>query len=289
MPRPNRSWKTAIRAPASAPSPPRPALSDRPLRRGAASRAEPAHQSARGPRGGSGVDVGLTSTPRGHPARRLRPPGAGASNRAVACVPPGAVHAVPRGDPGAARPARGRWPRQAHGSPRGSGSAGAEYGARIRPLLRRDPRRRILPSRAVGVQPAGGDPGRTRMTVEILDRELERLEGLWADGLSDTYHAYLDTVVGHKPEAQPKLALAAALIEVGIRLQGLGGRAAPPPTLLMGDLCLARASRLLADTATQAVQVAFAQAIEGLSAAAAAGNPGRPVRELLVHAFSATA
>ena len=127
------------------------------------------------------------------------------------------------------------------------------------------------------------------MTVEILDRELERLEGLWADGLSDTYHAYLQTVVDHKPEAQPKLALAAALIEVGIRLQGLGGRAAPPPTLLMGDLCLARASRLLADTATQAVQVAFAQAIEGLSAAAAAGNAGRPVRELLLHALSATA
>jgi hypothetical protein len=127
------------------------------------------------------------------------------------------------------------------------------------------------------------------MTVEILDRELERLEGLWADGLSDTYHAYLETVVDHEPAAQPKLALAAALIEVGIRLQGLGGRAAPPPTLLMGDLCLARASRLLADTATQAVQVAFAQAIEGLSAAAAAGKPGRPVRELLVHAFSATA
>ncbi len=126
------------------------------------------------------------------------------------------------------------------------------------------------------------------MTVQILDRELERLEDLWADGLSDAYRAYLETVGSHEPEARPKLALAAALIEVGIRLQGLGGRAAPPPTLLMGDLCLARASRLLADTATQAVQVAFAQAIEGLSAAAAAGNPGRPVRELLVHAFSAT-
>ena len=127
------------------------------------------------------------------------------------------------------------------------------------------------------------------MSVQILDRELERLEGLWADGLSDTYHAYLESVGDHEPQAQPKLALAAALIEVGIRLQGLGGRAAPPPTLLMGDLCLARASRLLADTATQAVQVAFAQAIEGLSAAAAAGNPARPVRELLVHAFSAGA
>jgi hypothetical protein len=127
------------------------------------------------------------------------------------------------------------------------------------------------------------------MSVQILDLELERLEGLWADGLSDTYHAYLESVGDHEPQAQPKLALAAALIEVGIRLQGLGGRAAAPPTLLMGDLCLARASRLLADSATQAVQVAFAQAIEGLSAAAAAGNPARPVRELLVHAFSARA
>ncbi len=127
------------------------------------------------------------------------------------------------------------------------------------------------------------------MTVEILDRELERLEELWADGLSESYRSYLEAVAGHDPEAQPKLALAAALIEVGIRLQGLGGRAAPPPALLMGDLCLARASRLLADTASQAVQVAFARTIEGLSAAAASGSSSQPVRELLVHAFSARA
>jgi hypothetical protein len=127
------------------------------------------------------------------------------------------------------------------------------------------------------------------MSVQILDLELERLEGLWADGLSETYRSYLDAVAGYEPEAQPKLALAAALIEVGVRLQGLGGRAAPPPTLLMGDLCLARASRLLADTASQAVQVAFARAIEGLSASAASGSPSRPVRELLLHAFTATA
>ncbi|HEX7264116.1 MAG TPA: hypothetical protein VF383_08065 [Candidatus Dormibacteraeota bacterium] len=127
------------------------------------------------------------------------------------------------------------------------------------------------------------------MSVQMIDRELDRLEELWADGLSDTYGSYLEAVTDHDADARPKLALAAALIEVGIRLQGLGGRAAPPPTLLMGDLCLARASRLLADTATQAVQVAFAEAIEGLSAAAASGSPGRPVRELLVRAFSATA
>src|SRR5260370_27883627 len=127
------------------------------------------------------------------------------------------------------------------------------------------------------------------MNVQVLERELDRLEGLWGEGLSDTYRSYLETVSNHQPEMQPKLALAAALIEVRIRLQGLGGHAAPATTLLMGDLCLARASPLLADTATQAVQVAFAQAIEGLSAAAAAGNPGRPVRELLVHALSARA
>ena len=125
------------------------------------------------------------------------------------------------------------------------------------------------------------------MSVQTLNRELDRLEGLWTDGLSDSYRSYLDAVAGHEPHAQPKLALAAALIEVGLRLQGLGGRAAPPPTLLMGDLCLARASRLLADAASQSLQVAFAQAIESLSAAAASGQQARPVRELLVHAFAA--
>src|SRR5207245_5747182 len=75
------------------------------------------------------------------------------------------------------------------------------------------------------------------MTVQLqaLDRELDRLEGLWSDGLSETYRAYLDSVGQFAAETQHKLALAAALIEVGLRLQGLGGRAAPPPTLLMGD------------------------------------------------------
>ncbi len=127
------------------------------------------------------------------------------------------------------------------------------------------------------------------MSVQALDRELDRLEGLWADGLSETYRSYLEALSDLDPVAQPKLALGAALIEVGLRLQGLGGHAAPPPTLLMGDLCLARGSRLLADNATQPVQVAFARAVEGLSAAAASGTASRPVRELLLHAFTATA
>ena len=126
------------------------------------------------------------------------------------------------------------------------------------------------------------------MPVEILDVELDRLQDLWTDGLSETYRSYLEALSDHDPAAKPKLALAASLIEVGIRLQGLGGRAAPPTTLLMGDLCLARGSRLLTEAATKPVQVAFARAIEGLSAAAASGKPSAPVRELLLHAFTAT-
>jgi hypothetical protein len=119
----------------------------------------------------------------------------------------------------------------------------------------------------------------------VIDRELERLEGLWENGLSDAYRAYLQVVDSYAAPARPRLALAAALIEAGTRLQGLGGRAAPAAALLMGDLCLARASRLLADAASQDLQVAFARAIEEMSAAAASGDGGRPVRELLIGAF----
>ena len=119
------------------------------------------------------------------------------------------------------------------------------------------------------------------MSVQLLDRELDRLEGLWSDGLSEAYRAYLDSVGHFAAETQPKLALAAALIEVGLRLQGLGGRAAPPTTLLMGDLCLARGSRLLADNAPLAVQVAFARAIESMASAAASDQPTPLTRQLL--------
>jgi hypothetical protein len=125
------------------------------------------------------------------------------------------------------------------------------------------------------------------MSVQLIDRELDRLESLWEDGLSEMYRSYLEAVAAHEPATQPKLALAAALVEIGIRLQGLGGRAAAPPTLLMGDLCLARSSRLLAGAATQAVQVAFAQAIEEMSAAAASGAAAPATRELLLHALKA--
>jgi hypothetical protein len=125
------------------------------------------------------------------------------------------------------------------------------------------------------------------VNVQIIDRELERLDGLWEDGLADAYRSYLEALGSFSASSRPKLALAAALIEVGIRLQGLGGRAAPAPTLLMGDLCLARASRLLADAAPQNVQVAFAHAIEQMSSAAASGRATTPARELLLGALRA--
>jgi hypothetical protein len=125
------------------------------------------------------------------------------------------------------------------------------------------------------------------MAIQVVERDLERLQGLWENGLSEAYRSYLEAVGTFDRSAQPRLALAAALIEVGIRLQGLGGRAAAPPSLLMGDLCLARSSRLLADAAPQSVQVAFARAIEEMSAAAASGQDAPPTRDLLLRAFEA--
>jgi hypothetical protein len=123
------------------------------------------------------------------------------------------------------------------------------------------------------------------MSAQVLDRELDRLEGLWEGGLADAYDVYLDHVGRFEFELRPRLALAAALIEFGIGLQGLGDRAAPPTTLLVGDLCLARGSRLLADNAPLAVQVAFARAIEAMSSAAAASEPTPQVRGLLQQAL----
>ena len=125
------------------------------------------------------------------------------------------------------------------------------------------------------------------MSALVLERELGRLEGLWTDGLSESYRSYLDAVTDHEPDLRQRLALAAALVEVGIRLQGLGGPAAAPAALLMGDLCLARSSRILTDAASQPVQIAFARAVEELAGAAASHRDAPPVRELLIRALDA--
>ena len=127
------------------------------------------------------------------------------------------------------------------------------------------------------------------MNTQVLDQELDRIEELWSDGLAEAYSAYLNAVGDYTPDEQTKVALAAALVEIAIRLHGLGGRAAPPPTLLLGDLCLARASRLLADCAPVSVQVAFASAIESIAAAAASRQESPPTRALLLRALEAHA
>src|SRR5207247_2122785 len=75
------------------------------------------------------------------------------------------------------------------------GPAGPQHRARLRALLRRHTRRRIVPAGPLGLPPAGGQRDRDRrMSVQLLDRELDRLEGLWSDGLSETAGSYLDAV-----------------------------------------------------------------------------------------------
>jgi len=107
--------------------------------------------------------------------------------------------------------------------------------------------------------------------VEVA-AQLGGLESAWEDGLGDAYAFY-------RARSAPPVALAAALV------QHLGERAPAPPELLVGDLCLARASRLLADEGDQALQVAFAAAVERTAAAAAGGPPARPLRDLLLDAI----
>jgi hypothetical protein len=125
------------------------------------------------------------------------------------------------------------------------------------------------------------------VNAQVLNRELDRIEALWPDGLAEAYSAYLSAVGGYKPDEQTKVALAAALVEIAVRLHGLGGKAAPPATLLIGDLCLARASRLLAEGAPATLQVAFARAIEAIASAAASQQETPSARALLLQALGA--
>ena len=111
--------------------------------------------------------------------------------------------------------------------------------------------------------------------VEIDARDLETLDAVWADGLGDAYDAY------RRLAADTRVALAAALVETGVTLQGIGSHVAAPGQLLLGDLCLARASRLLADVADQSLQIAFARVVERVSGEAAAGQEVSDVRQLL--------
>lgn len=111
-----------------------------------------------------------------------------------------------------------------------------------------------------------------------VGHHLAGLESIWDDGLRAAYHHY-------RGRAIPEVALAAALVESALDLQRVGEGAPDPPRLLVGDLCLARASRLLASTREQRLQVAFARAVERVAAAAAGGPAAPGARELLTAAI----
>jgi len=119
----------------------------------------------------------------------------------------------------------------------------------------------------------------------IVAQELEAIEGLWKTGLEEAFGAYQPATAPLGQVDGPRVALAAALVETALGLQRLGRPAPPAPDLLRGDLCLARASRLLADTRDRRLQVSFARAIEELSAAAASERELEPSRSRLLRAI----
>ncbi|MDQ6691350.1 MAG: hypothetical protein M3Z13_01140, partial [Candidatus Dormibacteraeota bacterium] len=89
----------------------------------------------------------------------------------------------------------------------------------------------------------------------IVERELESIESLWKGGIEEALEGYRAATSFLGSRHSERVALAAALVEVAVDLQQLGGEAPSPTDLLRGDLCLARASRLLAQTRQQRLQV----------------------------------
>lgn len=119
------------------------------------------------------------------------------------------------------------------------------------------------------------------MAATVAPADLDGIEFLWEADLAGPHAAYLDA------GAAAPVALAAALVEVALKEQRLGGPAAEAAPLLVADLCLGRASRLLACEAPVQVQVAFARVVEDAAAAAAQGRAQPPLRERLVAATGA--
>ena len=121
------------------------------------------------------------------------------------------------------------------------------------------------------------------MAATIAPADLDGIEFLWEGGLAEAHDAYSGAGAGDT------VALAAALVEVALTEQRLGGPAADAAPLLIADLCLARASRLLADEAPVSVQVAFARVVEQAATAAAQDQPQPPLRQRLLAATRAAA
>ena len=116
----------------------------------------------------------------------------------------------------------------------------------------------------------------------IATRELDGLEFLWEAGLAERFEVYRGAATVTDP-----VALAAALVETALVEQRHGAGAAAPGPLLVADLCLARSSRLLAESAPPEVQIEFARAVEAASAAAAEGGT-LPIRPRLLAILRST-
>jgi hypothetical protein len=121
------------------------------------------------------------------------------------------------------------------------------------------------------------------MTIEGLQEpvtaHLRHLESLWDGPLHAAYEHYTSV-------ADAALAMAAALVETAIVLHELGCGAATPKRLLLGDLCLARASRLASRHAPNEVRIGLARAIEAAAGTAAAGRGTPDVRARLTQVVS---
>ena len=111
--------------------------------------------------------------------------------------------------------------------------------------------------------------------IELLESDLGGLESVWESEIDSSYRFY-------RSKAASPVALAAALVEGAVSLQRLGGPAPDPLPLLLGDLCLARASRLLAEVGDQRLQIGFARAVEQVAARAAGGPEVPALRDLLL-------
>ena len=116
---------------------------------------------------------------------------------------------------------------------------------------------------------------------------MEGLDGLPTEAVEEAFHFYLPLTRELPHTAREAVALAAGLVELGLHRQRLGRSASSPLDLLVADLCLARAARLLAAAAGRSLLVAIAGVIELAAAAAAARTPPPDLRAELRGALEA--
>src|SRR5207302_1498623 len=153
--------------------------------------------------------LGEPAPPRRHPAGRLRPARAGAQAGEPAGLPPRALRALPGRGRGAARPARAGRAGAPEDRARGDRAADPEHRPRVRPLLRGDARRGVLPAGPDRLARAGRQRGGADM---IGTPDLEAIETLWKQGLEEAYTAYRPATTGLDGEDRHRVALAGARI-----------------------------------------------------------------------------